>query len=310
MNSFRDGINNGRVASGPVMPAKQSKRAQDGDGLTGLKVSRTEARSHNERREGREVLAAEEARLFVGRRDYVVDLLNLSGGGAMIRTNLPLSLWKKVHLELGEGGSVECVVRWLRDDRVGLEFAHETQIAGDAAKRDAMLMETIERNFPEAAPAADAPAQGSPGPDQADDGKEAQRRAALRHPLIWSGEIHYDHESTRVRLRNISETGAMVDSSRGFAEGCEVLLDLGGGGQHFAIVTWSRGDQLGLRFQRPFDIACLARAEPEVAPEKWSRPEYLKAGQDTATPWSEPWERLSLTELRSTLDGFLKRPRF
>lgn len=313
MNSFREGIKQGRTASGPVMPAKQSQRTPEGDGLTGLKVSRTETRSHNERGEGRQVLSAEEARLLVGRRDYVVDLLNLSGGGAMIRTNVPLALWKKVHLELGEGGSVECVVRWLRDDRAGLEFAHETQIAGDAAKRDAMLLETIERNFPEAAgasPAPDAKPQEPAGPAEANDGKEAQRRAALRHPLIWSGEIHYDHESTRVRLRNISETGAMVDSNKSIAEGCEVLLDLGGGGQHFAVVTWSRGDQLGLRFQRPFDIACLARAEPEVAPEKWSRPAYLKAGQDTATPWAEPWERLSLSELRSTLDGFLKRPRF
>lgn len=311
MNSFRDGINRGRDA-GPVMPAKQSKRALGADGLTALPVPRAECRSHNERGEGREPLTAEEARLIVGRRNYVVDLLNLSGGGAMIRTNVPLALWKKVHLELGEGGSVECVVRWLRDDRVGLEFAHETHIGGDAAKRDAMLLETIERNFPEAVEEgsrADAQPQTA-GTGLSDAAGEAQRRAALRHPLIWTGEIHFDHESTRVRLRNISETGAMVDSSKSFAEGSEVLLDLAGGGQHFAVVTWSRGDQLGLRFQRPFDIACLARAEPEVAPQKWTRPPYLKAGQDTDSPWAEPWERLSLSELRSTLDGFLKRPRF
>lgn len=312
MNSFRDGINRGR-ASGPVMPAKQSKRAPEGDGLTALPVTRNESRSHNERGEGRQPLTAEEARLVVGRRDYVVDLLNLSGGGAMIRTNVPLTLWKKVHLELGEDGKVECVVRWLREDRIGLEFAHETQIAGDAAKRDAMLLETINRNFPEVAGEIsnpDAQPQEAAGATEGDDAKEAQRRAALRHPLIWSGEIHFDHESTRVRLRNISETGAMVDSTKSFAEGSELLLDLGGGGQHFAVVTWSRGDQLGLRFQRPFDIACLARAEPEVAPQKWARPPYLNAGQDMATPWSEPWERLSLSELRSTLDGFLKHPRF
>jgi hypothetical protein len=305
MNSFRDGINQGRNASGPVMPAKQSKRAAGGDGLTGLKVPRTEGRSHNQRSEGRDILSAEEARLFVGRRDYVVDLLNLSGGGAMIRTNVPLDLWKKVHLELGEGGKVECVVRWLRDDRIGLEFAHETQIAGDVAKRDAMLLDTINRNFPEAEDeASTADAQAADSAETGD--AEAQRRAAMRHPLIWSGEIHYDHESTRVRLRNVSETGAMVDSVKAFPDGAELLLDLGGGGQHFAFVTWSRGDQLGLRFHKPFDIACLARAEPQVAPQTWTRPEYLAAGQDTATSSAEPWKRLSLRELRSTLDGFLK----
>ncbi len=301
MNSFRDGITKGRAASGPVMPAKKSVLSK-GESLAGLRVQRAESRTTNQRAQDRQILSTEEARLVVGRRTYVVDLLNLSGGGAMVRTNLPLKLWKRVQLELGEGGSVECVVRWIRGDRVGLEFAHETQIAGDAAKRDAMLLDTIERNFPELAsePAGQAPAAAASD-------AESQRRAALRHPLIWSGEVHYDHDTTRVRLRNVSETGAMVDSPKSFPQGAEVLLDLAGGGQHFASVTWSRGDQLGLRFQRPFDIACLSRSEPEVAPQRWVRPEYLKAGQDTDSPWAEPWERLSLAELKDELEGFLRR---
>lgn len=99
----------------------------------------------------------------------------------------------------------------------------------------------------------------------------------------------------------------MVDCTKAVPEGAELLLDLGGAGQQFAIVSWARGDQLGLRFQRPFDIACLARAEPEVAPESWSRPDYLNAGQDVDSPWAEPWKRLSLPELRDTLERFLKR---
>ena len=297
MNSFRASITNGRAASGPVMPAKQARGA-DGESLTGLEVKRTESRTHNQRAESREVLAAEEVGLTVGRRAYVVDLLNLSGGGAMIRTNVPLKLWTQVHLELGEGGTVECAVRWIREDRIGLEFAHETQVGGDAGKRDAMLLDTIERNFPEVAGEADAV-----GPPAA----EAQRRGGMRHPLIWSGEIHYDYESTRVRLRNVSESGAMVDCPKSLPVGAEILLDLGGAGQHFAAVSWSRGDQIGLRFQRRFDIACLAQARPDVAPGNWARPEYLRAGQDTDSPWAEEWERLSLGELRDELEGFLKR---
>jgi hypothetical protein len=297
MNSFRDSITNGRAASGPVMPAKKARGA-DGDSLTGTVIPRAEARTHNQRAENREVLASGETGLVVGRRSYVVDLLNLSGGGAMIRTNVPLQLWKQVHLELGESGSVECVVRWIREDRIGLEFAHETQVGGDIAKRDAMLLDTIVRNFPEVAGDSQAAA---PAP------AETQRRGGLRHPLIWSGEIHFDHDSTKVRLRNVSETGAMVDCPRPFPEGAEVLLDLGGAGQHFAAVTWSRGDQLGLKFQRPFDIACLAQAKPEVAAKNWTRPEYLTADQDVDSPWAEPWERLSLNQLRDELEGFLKR---
>lgn len=296
MNSFRDGITNGRAASGPIMPAKKS-RVSDGDPLNGLHIPRSESRTHNQRGEQRELLGAEEVRVRFGRRSCVADLLNLSGGGAMIRTNVPLTLWKQVHLELAEGDSVECVVRWIREDRIGLEFAHETQVGGDAAKRDAMLLETIERSFPEVASEAGAETAGA----------DAQRRAGLRHPLIWSGEIHYDHETTRVRLRNVSETGVMVDCLKAIPHGAEILLDLGGAGQHFATVAWSRGDQLGLRFQRPFDIACLSQATPEVAPQKWARPDYLNAGQDKDSPWAEAWERLSLSQLKDELEGFLGR---
>jgi hypothetical protein len=297
MNSFRDSITNGLAGSGPLMPAK---KARGTDGAKPLHVPRTVTRTHNQRGEHRDVLSAGEVRLTVGRRSYVVDLLNLSGGGAMISTNVPLTLWKQVHLELGEDGSVECAVRWIRDDRIGLEFAHETQVVGDTAKRDAMLLQTIEQNFPEI---ADEAAATEPAPKPATD---AQRRAGLRHPLIWSGEVHYDHESTKVRLRNVSETGAMVDCLKAIPQGAEILLDLAGAGQHFASVSWTRGDQLGLRFQRPFDIACLAQARPEVAPTNWVRPSYLRAGQDKDSPWAEPWERLSLPELRDTLEGYLK----
>ena len=300
MNSFRDAIASRSVASGPAMPAKQPHRLS---GLAAVPVPRAEGRTHNQRAEERQILTAEEARLFVSRKAYVVDLLNLSGGGAMIRTNLPLKLWKRVHLELSDGDSVECAVRWVRSERIGLEFAHETQVAGDVAKRDAMLLETIHRSFPEVAeaPAAEETVKVEPA------APDAQRRADLRHPLIWSGEIHYDYESTRVRLRNISEHGAMVDCTKPIPAGAELLLDLGGAGQHFAFVGWARGDQLGLKFQQKFDISCLAQARPEVAPQVWSRPEYLNADQDTDSPWAEPWERLSLPELKDSLEGFLKR---
>lgn len=303
MNTFRDSIAGGRVASGPVMPAKQSRLAE-ADGLKAVAVPRTESRTTNQRGEDRQILGTGEARLFVGRKAFVVDLLNLSGGGAMVTTNVPLKLWQRVQLELAEGDGVECAVRWIKGDRVGLEFAHETQVGGDVERRDAMLLETIGRNFPELA--------GEPGaqpadPEPAASAQGAQRRADLRHPLIWCGQVHYDFASTRVRLRNISESGVMIDCTRSIPVGAEVLLDLGGGGQHFAIVSWARGDQLGLRFQQPFDIDCLARCEPEVAPQRWTRPDYLNAGQDTDSPWAEPWQRLSVSDLKDRLEGFLKR---
>jgi len=92
-----------------------------------------------------------------------------------------------------------------------------------------------------------------------------------------------------------------------FASDAEVLLDLGAAGQHFATVTWSRGDQVGLRFASPFDIALLAKVKPEVATHQWARPSYLKSGRQTEADWANGWKSSTVNELRDDLEGFLKR---
>jgi hypothetical protein len=219
-------------------------------------------------------------------------------------------MWQKVHLGLGDCAPVECAVRWIKGDRVGLEFAHETQIGGDDVARAAMLLDVLKRSFPESAVATPAPkpveAPQKPAASKVQP-TGAQRRVALRHPLIWWGEIHYSHDTSRVRLRNISESGALVDSDVAYSPNAEVLLDLGGAGQHFAIVTWSRGDQVGLKFASPFDIALLARVKPEVATHQWARPAYLKTGRERDEDLTGGWDSADLSSLREDLEGFWKR---
>jgi hypothetical protein len=315
MNSFRAALNSGGGVhpSGPLMPEKKPLGADEGKvkGLGSVPVPRDSVRSVNHRDDDRHRLQAEQATLKVGRKSYKVDLVNLSGGGAMIRTDVTLAMWQKVFLVLGDCSPLECAVRWIRGDRIGLEFAHETQIGGDTSTSDAMLLDVLKRSFPDAASgkvqikhAALLPATQEE-PVQASTGE--QRRGDLRHPLIWWGEIHYSHESTRVRLRNVSESGALVDSDVTFPSNAEVLLDLGGGGQHFATVTWSRGDQVGLRFATPFDIALLAQVKPEVANHKWTPPSYLKSSRPAVTEEESGWDSASLHDLYGDLEGFLKR---
>ena len=280
MNSFRDAITNGRLGSGPVMPAKQGRQPEGAEGLTGVAVPRSESRTHNQRSEQRQALGTGQAHLFVKRKSYVVDLLNLSGGGAMVRTNLPLKLWDCVHLEMAEGERSECAVRWIKGDRIGLEFAHETQIGGDAGKRDAMLLDTSSAAFPSLPQASLARAKRNRRRTHG-----AGRSCAI---LDMVGQILYDFESTRTRLRNVSEHGVMVECARASRTGGS---DARPGRRrpafrHRQLVI---GDQLGLRFQQMFDIACLAKAKPEVAPQRWSRPDYLNAAQGTDSPWAEPW---------------------
>ena len=309
MNSFRSALNKGEGLhpSGPLMPGKQPLGANEAKGLGSVSVPRDTVRNVNHRDDDRHRLQAEIATLKVGRRKHQVDLVNLSGGGAMIRIDAALAMWQKVYLGLGDCLPVECAVRWVRGDRIGLEFAHETQIVGNADTRNAMLLDVLKRSFPESAiaPIAVRPPVGSAQP--ADEPTGAQRRTKLRHPLIWWGEIHFNHETTRVRLRNISEQGALVDSDVAFASDAEVLLDLGAAGQHFATVTWSRGDQVGLSFASSFDIALLSKVKPEVATHQWARPAYLKSGRQTEADWANGWQSAPLAELREDLEGYLKR---
>lgn len=227
-----------------------------------------------------------------------VDLINMSGGGAMIEAEISPSLWDRIDLYLGHGNPIECAVRWVRGDRIGLEFAHETQIECPPEERDALLREVIRRNFPEvvlAAPALDS----TPAYD-------AARRGDRRHPLIWNGVIAWAGQSRTVRLRNISASGVLIDSPADFAEGTELLLDLGKSGQYAATVGWSRSGQAGLVFAAPFDLSALAAAKPEVAPQMWKRPAYLDRCSDQPSPWESGWDRSLLSELGADLDGFLK----
>ena len=308
MNSFRSAILKGQSAD-PANPLVSQKKGKDSDGqhLTSVGIPRDATRSADHRDGDRHRLSAETATVLFKRRKYEVELVNLSGGGAMIRSEIKPRLWDRVDLILGEGSALECAVRWLRGDRIGLEFAHETRIECEPEQRDAILLEVIRRSFPEAAipaPPSEPRAEVVEAP-----AADPSRRGDARHPLIWNGKILWQHDCHTVRLRNISSSGALIDSNVDFPEGAELMLDLGEGRQLFATVGWSRGGQAGLVFKQKFDIALLAAVRPEVAPG-WQRPTHLGdsvASDDFSSPWASEWQRSSLEELRQELEGFMKR---
>lgn len=305
MNNFRAAIESGSgfAPRGPAMPEKRPKGASEEVGLHSVPVPRSTKRTADHRDGDRHRLTSEQATIQVKRKRIAVDLVNLSGGGAMIATDAPLTMWQHVDLTLGGEFTVECAVRWIRGNRVGLEFAHETQVGGDRDKRDAMLLDVLKRSFPDIKSAPAAPDVGPAKAERRDSRGDAQRREAPRHPLIWSAEIHHSHDSVRVRIRNISESGALVESPHSYPPGAEILLDLGEAGQHFATVGWAHGDQIGLKFERPFDIALLSKSKPDVAEHHWSQPDYLrKAGKP-----AQSWGHTPLSDLRDRLEGFLKR---
>lgn len=305
MNDFRSKILSGKApGKGGLLKGKAPRNRQSGDSLEAVSVPRSEGRAVNHRDADRHRLPDEFVSARHGGDKHQCRLVNLSGGGAMIEGPFRPEMWDRVDLELGDAGSVECAVRWLKGGRIGLEFAHETQIESDAETRLAVLREVLARNFPDAS--LDQSAQlepvGTPAQEiGAASAEEQSRRAELRHPLIWNGDVHFDHDTRPVRLRNISATGAMVEIGEALPVGAELHLDLGEAGALFASVSWARGDQAGLAFKSRFDLLQLARAKPQLAPGRWTKPDYLRDESSETSPWAAQWGRLSLPELHQTL---------
>lgn len=293
----------GSAAEEPVVVKAKKPRGAKADALDSIPVVREEIRRGDTREADRHRLPDHHVRISHNGRSETVRLINLSGGGAMVEGDFEPKLWDRVDLHLGENGTTECAVRWLKGGRVGLEFAHETRLDCSADEQAAVLREVIAQSFPDIE--FEGPVESAPSVAREPTG--AEQRTSRRHPLIWSGEIHHDYQSTPVRLRNISQTGAMIECGIGLHVGVEPLLDLGEAGSVFATVTWVVGDSAGLRFHEPFDLSQLARSKPQVAPTRWQAPGYLQPGPAADSPWDDNWGRMSLGELRQDLEGYLKR---
>ena len=316
----------------PIFRDKRPKGAKQ-DELDSVLVAREESRRGNSRTADRHRLTEETVRVTHDGTSYEAQLINLSDGGAMIRGALDVKLWDSVELHLGDDGTIECAVRWMRGDRIGLEFAHETRLDCSSDELASVLRDVIARSFPDArfaSPDEEQP-EAEAGAEEDDllperrvsDRRNGERRLraprspgdhrrATRHPLIWSGTLHLENQSTTVRVRNISSTGAMIECTQSVEVGSEPVLQLNDEAALSATVQWVVGTHVGLSFHRPFDMRLLARSKPEVAPAapaQWVRPAYLEASeeQDESDPWDPRWKRLTMREINLELQGFLKR---
>ena len=278
----------------PLLKRKRPRR--NAGGLDGINIDREEARHTDTREQDRLPVHGQQCRLTYRGGEHDAEIVNLSGGGAMIATGLSPNVAERVDLHLGEDGHVECIVRWVRPGRMGLEFAHETHLDCSDDERAALLWDVIDRAFPTRRPLAP--------PASSDD---SDQRTAKRHPLIWSAELHARTGSFHVRLRNVSATGALIQCSKPLPVGREVILDLGKGGSVDATVTWAVGDHAGVHFDEPFDMQRLSHSKPAVAPARWLRPAYLENEVPADSTWDGAWSRLSVEELKAELEGFLKR---
>ncbi len=305
MNDFRSQMFGGKRQAQPLLGSKKPSGAKASVGLHSVPVARETSRTSDTRDGDRHRLVGEQAVVVHDRRRHPVEVVNLSGGGAMVAGDFEPVLWDQVELQLADDVSVSCVVRWIKDSRFGLEFAKGTRVDCSAEELEALLRDVVGRSFPEVAVdiAVPAPTDSEPRAAQAD--SDENHRRADRVPLVWSGQIHFDFTSTPIRLRNISSSGALIQCEFAIPVGAEPLLDLGEAGQIFATVSWRHGDQIGLSFKTPFDVSKLSRAKPAMAPA-WEPPSHIAEG---LLPTDEPedWDDMSPDELRERLEGFLKR---
>jgi hypothetical protein len=300
--NIRAKIYGGAVVDEESLLRRKKPKGAKADALHSVAVARESRQRANSRGEDRHRLTNEHARVTHNGTDHDVELVNLSGGGAMIAAGFEPMLWDRIDLHLGQHGKIECTVCWIREGRLGLEFAQETRLDWPSDQVAIVLRHVIERTFPHIAfpEREETPIPSMPDP------RDDEHRAAARHPLIWNATLHHNYQSSDVRIRNISSTGAMIETSDRVLVGAEPLLELSDAVSVSATVEWAVGDQVGLRFHTEFDLGLLAEARPSVAPVEWTPPSYLKGSGGVGERSAQRWNRLSIDELQQQLDGFLR----
>ena len=91
--------------------------------LDGSMVPRSVRRMFDERSEPREPVVSQTAVLEIRGRKHVVRLENLSPSGAMVIFQAMPHIGEQVALHLSGRGRVRGQVCWVRDGRVGVNFA-------------------------------------------------------------------------------------------------------------------------------------------------------------------------------------------
>jgi hypothetical protein len=257
-----------------------AKTGSLGGSLLKVAIPRGEARVTNQRAEDRKPGLVQHTLLWFRRRKHVVPVINVSSRGAMVHADIDARIGETVELQFAEASRTKCLVRWMREGRIGLEFVKET-----------IVWDCFEVQEPD--PEGSFPERPKAQP-------KSKKDRAPRHALVRMGSLLWNGMTLPVRIRNISSGGAKLESGRELAPGSEVELNLGEAGWVYAEVRWCREGQVGLRFADEFSLESLAaRArEPSAPANVMLKPQYLESENSPDSPWAARFERLSLTELK------------
>lgn len=282
--------------------AEKGERQAPKGKLGGLVIPREAKRQTNHRNEDRYPVIDEYAEAAWRGEASKVRVVNFSSNGIQIKCARPAAIGEVLAVSLGDCDPTGCAVRWIRGQRMGLEFVDETQILSDAGVVG-YVVESITTVL-------------TTSGERVDRRVGVERRGQeMRHGMIWFGCLQFDGNACPVRLRNISRTGALVhmDSMLRVKRGKSLVLDLGSAGAVGAEVIWAAGDELGLRFELPFDVSLLSELpaadvdllETGAVPQPGTSDRYPVTIGDWKVPshCAPPPEsgRLTLEELYATL---------
>jgi hypothetical protein len=291
MHEIRSSILGEEKASSPVARKSKPRRDEGGGlgGLTKIAIRREEARVTNQRGEDRLRDRVEQSIIHFRRRKYVVRVVNVSSRGAMIESDIEPRIGEPLDIQFTDDNRTRCLVRWVREGRIGLEFVDET-ILWDCtvAQAPAFRQELREVRSEEDSRREEEQVAARP---------VVERRP--RHTLLRTGSLYWAGVTIPVRLRNISPGGAKIESDQELRPGTEVEIDLGESGYQMAEVRWAKDGQIGLRFAGDFDISALAPSHNETeTPPDMLKPAYLETELRSDSPWAARFERLSMTDLK------------
>lgn len=179
--------------------------------------------SHEHRGAQRYTLLIRAAKLVGPAGEYMCVIRDASESGANIRLFHPLPECGRMMLELQNGDQHEIEVVWQEENRAGLRFFKEANIARIIECPSRFAKRPIRINL--------------------------DMSAMLSSPLEQAG----------VRIRNISQQGAQVISKHRFAIDQRVQLSTDGLPEVNAKVRWRRGELFGLVFEDTFQFGDLAR---------------------------------------------------
>lgn len=127
MSEFRTAIENGDAGPRPgrVIRKEGCRRQEVEPTLVDVPIPRVERRRADQRHENRFRGVVDRATIVFRRKRQLVRIVNVSGSGVMIESNITPHIGEVMRLEFENFEPLQAVVRWVKKGRIGLDVGQD-----------------------------------------------------------------------------------------------------------------------------------------------------------------------------------------